>query len=492
MNGIMIQGTASDVGKSLIVTAFCRLLANEGYAVAPFKSQNMSNNSYVTIEGKEIGRAQGAQAEAARTEASVWMNPILLKPRSDQHAEVIQFGTSYRTLSGKDYRQSYYEMGLESIALALDHLAKTYDVLVMEGAGSPVEVNLKDRELVNMKVAEMADVPVLLVADIDRGGVFASIVGTLELLEKEERARVKGILINKFRGDPALFRDGITWLEERTGIPIVGVLPYVNHRVEGEDSLSLTDRFLHKKGTIEIAVIQLPFLSNYSDIEPFNEEDVTVRWVQDPRELGEPDAIILPGTKSTISDLQWMKDKGFEDTLKSYVESGGNVVGICGGYQMLTDKLIDEHGSDTGHAGMEISGLGLISAKTTFHEVKTTIRVSGVHAETGSPIEGYEIHLGETLFDQPATPFLKIGDRAEGYYGEGGRVIGTYLHHLFHNDEWRTVWLNGLRVKKGLPEQKQINRKQLKEKTYDDLANELKPHLKWELIKDLMFQGENR
>ncbi|WP_273831863.1 cobyric acid synthase [Guptibacillus sedimenti] len=492
MNGIMIQGTASDVGKSLIVTAFCRLLANEGYAVAPFKSQNMSNNSYVTIEGKEIGRAQGAQAEAARTEASVWMNPILLKPRSDQQAEVIQFGTSYRTLSGKDYRQSYYDMGLESIAFALDQLAKTYDVLVMEGAGSPVEVNLKDRELVNMKVAEMANVPVLLVADIDRGGVFASIVGTLALLEKEERKRVKGIIINKFRGDPALFEDGITWLEERTGIPIVGVLPYVNHRVEGEDSLSLTDRFLHKKGTLEIAVIQLPFLSNYSDIEPFNEEDVTIRWVQDPRELSAPDAIILPGTKSTISDLQWMKKHGFEDALKSYAASGGNVVGICGGYQMLTEQLIDEHGSDTGKAGTELNGLGLIPAKTTFHEVKTTIRVSGVNTETGSPIEGYEIHLGETLFDHPAKPFLKIGDRPEGYFGKDGRVIGTYLHHLFHNDEWRTVWLNGLRAKKGLPEQKQINRKQLKEKTYDDLANELKPHLKWELIKSFMFQGEHR
>ncbi|WP_226654713.1 cobyric acid synthase [Pseudalkalibacillus hwajinpoensis] len=492
MNGIMIQGTASDVGKSLIVTAFCRLLVNEGYAVAPFKSQNMSNNSYVTIEGKEIGRAQGAQAEAARTEASVWMNPILLKPRSDQHAEVIQFGTSYRTLSGKDYRQSYYEMGLESISLALDYLGKAYDVVVMEGAGSPVEVNLKDRELVNMKVAEMADVPVLLVADIDRGGVFASIVGTLELLEEEERSRVKGILINKFRGDPELFEDGITWLEQRTGIPILGVLPYVHHRVEGEDSLSLQDRFLHKNGTVEIAAIQLPFLSNYSDMEPFNEEDVTVRWVQHPRELGEPDAIIIPGTKSTMSDLAWLKEKGFDETLKSYRIRGGNIVGICGGYQMLTEELIDEHGSDTGNPGTKMKGLGLIPAKTFFHEKKTTIRVEGaLHEVThlDPPISGYEIHLGETVFNEPAKPFLKLGERSEGYFGENGRVIGTYLHHLFHNDEWRTHWLNGLRVEKGHPPQKQINRRELKEKTYDDLANDLKPHLKWELIKDLMFKG---
>ena len=494
MNGIMIQGTASDVGKSLIVTAFCRLLSNEGYAVAPFKSQNMSNNSYVTIEGKEIGRAQGAQAEAARTEASVWMNPILLKPRSDQHAEVIQFGTSYRTLSGKDYRKSYYEMGLESIQLALDHLEEAFDVIVMEGAGSPVEVNLKDRELVNMKVAEMADVSVILVADIDRGGVFASIVGTLELLEPSERKRVKGLIINKFRGDPELFEDGITWLEERTGIPIVGVLPYVQHQVEGEDSLSITDRFSSKKGTLDIAAIQLPYLSNYSDMEPFNEEDVTIRWVQHARDLGDPDAIIIPGTKSTISDLTWLKERGFADLLPDFVARGGSVVGICGGYQILTNQLIDEYGSDTGEPGTTVAGLGLIPATTSFHEEKKTIRVTGtLHPATRSEIQidGYEIHLGETLFDHPAEkPFLQLNDRPEGYYGENGRVIGTYLHHLFHNDDWRTVWLNELRTRKGLPHQEKVDRMKMKEKTYDDLAAQLKPHLKWELIKNLMVKGD--
>ncbi|WP_347548477.1 cobyric acid synthase [Pseudalkalibacillus hwajinpoensis] len=495
MNGIMIQGTASDVGKSLIVTAFCRLLANEGYAVAPFKSQNMSNNSYVTIEGKEIGRAQGAQAEAARTEASVWMNPILLKPRSDQHAEVIQFGTSYRTLSGKDYRESFYQMGLESIQLALDHLNDAYDVIVMEGAGSPVEVNLKARELVNMKVAEMADVPVLLAADIDRGGVFASIIGTLELLEPNERARVKGILINKFRGDPELFEDGITWIEERTGLPIVGVLPYVEHHVEGEDSLSIGDRFSTKNGTLELAVIQLPFLSNYSDMEPFNEEDVTIRWVQHARDIGQPDAIIIPGTKSTMSDLAWLKERGFATYLNDYVKEGGSVVGICGGYQMLTEQLYDEFGSDTGKAGALEKGIGLIPAKTSFHKEKQTTRVKGtLHPATNalSSIEGYEIHLGQTRFIDPEDkPFLQLQDRPEGYYREDGRVIGTYLHHLFHNDEWRTIWLNRLRFKKGHSPQEQVNQKDVKDQTYDDLANQLKPHLKWELIKDILFQRDH-
>ncbi|WP_270180078.1 cobyric acid synthase [Alkalihalobacillus sp. CinArs1] len=492
MNGIMIQGTASDVGKSLIVTAMCRLLANEGFSVTPFKSQNMSNNSYVTIDGKEIGRAQGIQAEAARTEASVWMNPILLKPRSDQHAEVIRFGTSFSTFSGKDYRDAFYEMGLESIDLALRHLEENYDVIVMEGAGSPVEVNLKDRELVNMKIAEMADVPVLLVADIDRGGVFASVVGTLALLEPSEKKRVKGILINKFRGDPELFEDGIRWIEEHTQLPVVGVLPYVEHRVEGEDSLSLNNRFISKKGSIDLAVIQLPYLSNYTDVEPFQDEDVTVRWIQHPAEIGEADAVILPGTKSTIHDLNWLKDRGFDHEIRNVMSRGGSIIGICGGFQMLTDSLIDEYGSDTGEPGLSATGLGIISAITSFNREKTTVRMDGkLHPSTklDTLISGYEIHLGNTTFTNSYEhPFLQLEDgRSEGYYGQDGRVIGTYMHHLFHNDQWRTEWLNRLRQKKGLA--LEANRSRRKDETYDDLANEWKPHLNWDLIKEIMFEG---
>lgn len=497
MNGIMIQGTASDVGKSLVVTGLCRLIANEGYAVAPFKSQNMSNNSYVTIDGKEIGRAQGIQAEAARTEASVWMNPILLKPRSDQHAEVIRFGTSYSTFSGNDYRNSFYEMGLKSIELALRHLQEAYDVIVMEGAGSPVEVNLKDRELVNMKVAEMADVPVILVADIDRGGVFASIIGTLELLDESEKKRVKGLIINKFRGDPDLFKDGITWLEERTGIPVVGVLPYVEHRIEGEDSLSLHNQFASKNSAIAIAVIQLPYVSNYSDFEPFQHEDVSVRWVQHPMDIGKADAIIIPGTKSTMSDLSWLKKRGFDTVIDDFVARGCSVIGVCGGFQMLTESLVDEYGSDTGIHGFSEKGLGIIPAKTVFQKEKTTIRVSGkLHPSTNlaSVITGYEIHLGETTFSCPAEkPFLQLDDgRSEGYYSEAGNVIGTYMHHLFHNDEWRKDWLNSLRTKKGLPLQKKVNRSQLKDLTYETLASEMKPHLNWNLIEDILFKRDSK
>ena len=283
MKGVMIQGTASDVGKSLIATALCRLFANEGLKVAPFKSQNMSNNSYVTSDGLEIGRAQGIQAEAAKIEATVWMNPILLKPRSDQESEIVLLGKAVETLSGKGYRETFYEKGLEVIHKALNQLSKEYELLILEGAGSPVEMNLKDRELVNMKIAELADVPVFLVADIDRGGIFASIVGTLELLTDEERKRVKGILINKFRGDINLFTDGVKWLEEKTGIPVLGVLPYVNnHMIDREDSLSINEfRRMKKKGDLDIVVIQLPYSSNISDIEPFlYEEDVCLRFVQ--------------------------------------------------------------------------------------------------------------------------------------------------------------------------------------------------------------------
>jgi adenosylcobyric acid synthase len=300
----MIPGTSSDVGKSLIVTALCRMFANEGTKAVPFKSQNMSNNSYVTVDGKEIGRAQGIQAESAKTEATVWMNPILLKPRSDSQAEVVFLGKASESLSGREYRERFYEKGIEVIKQSLSILEKEYNLIIVEGAGSPAEINLKDREIVNMKVAEIADVPVVLVSDIDRGGVFASIVGTLELLEPEERKRVAGLIINKFRGDLSLFEEGVRWLEEKTGIPVLGVLPYLeNHMIDGEDSLSIGQQFRGKKtAPLDIAIIHLPYISNYSDLEPFlYEEDVSLRWVKDSSEFGHPDAVIIPGTKSTCS-----------------------------------------------------------------------------------------------------------------------------------------------------------------------------------------------
>lgn len=501
MKGVMILGTASDVGKSLIVTALCRILANEGVKVAPFKSQNMSNNSYVTKDGKEIGRAQGIQAEAAKTEATVRMNPILLKPRSNQDSEIVYLGTAIKTLSGRGYRESFYEKGLEVIEKSLKELEKQYEVIVIEGAGSPVEINLKDRELVNMKVAELADIPVVLVADIDRGGVFASIVGTLELLDPGERQRVAGIIINKFRGDLSLFEDGIQWIEAKTGIPVLGVLPYVEtHMIDGEDSLSLTSQFSGKKtGTLDIAVIHLPFISNYSDFEPFlYEDDVSIRWVKNKSEFGNPDAVIIPGTKSTISDLNYLRDKHLDHLIQKHVEKGGYIVGVCGGYQILGEELLDEAGSDTGIQNNFVKGLGCIPGKTIFYGKKDTNRVTGVyHNDTGiqakEKLEGYEIHLGKTLMKKNGYSFLTLDNGSEdGYFANNGQIIGTYLHHLFHNDHWRNQWLNMIRKSKGLPIRESINIGENKDKRYDDLAMQMKAQLKWELLKDIIYHRSTK
>jgi adenosylcobyric acid synthase len=497
MKGVMIQGTASDVGKSLIVTALCRMFANDGVKVVPFKSQNMSNNSFVTKDGKEIGRAQGIQAEAAKIEATVWMNPILLKPRSNQDSEIVYLGKSLKTLSGRGYRDDFYEKGLDVIKKSLQHLSSESELLVIEGAGSPVEINLKDRELVNMKVAELADVPVILVADIDRGGVFASIVGTLELLEPEERQRVAGVIINKFRGDITLFEDGIHWLEKKTGIPVLGVLPYVeNHMIDGEDSLSLNNQFSsRKKGNLDIAIIHLPFVSNYSDLEPFlYEEDVSIRWVNHASEFGNPDAVIIPGTKSTINDLNTIRERQLDFLIQKHIEHGGFVVGICGGYQILGEEINDEMGSDTGIPNKSVAGLGWIPGRTIFYDEKETVRAAGVYHEntgliTNGKLEGYEIHLGKTLLHQQGCSFLVLENgKEEGYYGKNGQIIGTYLHHLFHNDEWRNHWLNMIRKSKGLQSKETIYISEYKDKRYDEIAGKMKAHLNFEQLNEIIHK----
>jgi adenosylcobyric acid synthase len=489
MKGIMILGTASDVGKSLIATAICRAYANEGIRVAPFKSQNMSNNSYVTIAGKEIGRAQGIQAEAARIEATVMMNPILLKPRSNLQSEVTLFGQAISAMSGKDYRDAFYEQGLQAIHTALESLDQEFELIVMEGAGSPAEINLKNRELVNMKVAEVADVPAILVADIERGGVFASIIGTLELLPPKERSRVLGLIINKFRGDLSLFEEGVKWLEYKTRIPVLGVLPHLeNHMIDGEDSLSIPAS-TYKAG-LDIAVIKPPYISNYSDIEPFYfERDVSIRWVSRMEEMGDPDGVILPGTKSTIRDLQFFKAAGFDSWLVDYAATGGFIAGICGGYQMLGESLIDPYGSDTGMVSYQEEGLGIIPAVTTFLQKKTTVQTKAIiHPGTGVKltVEGYEIHLGETLLSPGGQRFLLLKDgKEEGYYGQDGRIIGTYLHHLFHNDEWRNHWLNSIRKAKGQPDREPVFISRLKDQKYDELADHFKRHVDWDKLKEI-------
>ncbi|MCP3027867.1 cobyric acid synthase [Halobacillus sp. A5] len=484
MKGVMVQGTASNVGKSWIAAGLCRLLAREGVNVAPFKSQNMSNNAYVTVKGEEIGRAQGVQAEAAGVEATVDMNPILLKPTSDQRSEVILRGVSQTVWSGSEYREQGYERGKQVICESAEKLAEEYDTLVIEGAGSPVEINLNDRELVNMAIADLLDVPVILTADIDRGGVFASIVGTLELLEERHRRRVKGLIINKFRGQRELFDDGVKWLEERTGIPVLGVVPHLeNHGIEGEDSLTIQNVRSAQEKALDIAVIHWSYTANNSDVMPLaHEPDVSIRYVKSFKDLGDPDALILPGTRSTIEDFLTAEELGLTEAVQTYAGTG-TVVGICGGYQVLCETMYknpeDEHG---------ISGIGLFPLKTTFLSKKQTIRVKGqTHEESGfaaAAMKGYEIHLGRTEGVIEA-PFLELLDGPEGISVDNGRLIGTYMHDCFHNDEWRTEWLNRLRRKAGLPELP-ILRLAERQKRYDRLADHLEAHLDTQTLREII------
>ncbi|WP_216831674.1 cobyric acid synthase [Alkalihalobacterium elongatum] len=497
MKGIMLQGTGSDVGKSVLVTALCRILARKNRKVTPFKSQNMSNNSYVTVDGKEIGRAQGVQAEAAKTEANVYMNPILLKPRSTMDSEVVLFGEVYSTYSGRSYREHFYKKGIEAIKKALTELAKRHEYVVIEGAGSPVEVNLNDRELVNMKVAQVADVPVILIADIERGGVFASVVGTLQLLSNEDRKRVKGIIINKFRGDSSLFTDGVSWIEAYTGVKVVGVIPYYDHiSIEGEDSLSIQNSLIKegKKGDngLDIAIITLPYVSNYTDLEPLAaEKDVYLRFVKNKTEFGNPDAVIIPGTKSTFHDLKYLKDNGLDIILQKYVEAGGTLVGLCGGYQMLGELLIDEAGTDTDLVGNKMKGLNIAPLKTYFNEKKLTIRSEGKLGSErwncSKKISGFEIHLGRTLTTaEDVEPFLMIENRPEGVCLHEGKVIGTYLHHLFHNDEWRASWLNRIRKDRGMQQCAVLNLAEVRDQGYEKLADHVETYLDIDYILDVI------
>ncbi|MCP3762208.1 cobyric acid synthase [Domibacillus sp. A3M-37] len=481
MRGIMIQGTSSDAGKSFVATALCRLLLQKGYRPVPFKPQNVSNNSYVTADGKEIGRAQGLQAEAAGLEASPFMNPILLKPSGNGSSEIVLFGERLEVMSGMAYRESYYERAVAAIQTGLKETAKLGDTLVIEGAGSPVEMNLKKREVVNMKTAELADIPVLLIADIDRGGLFASVVGTLALLEEVERKRVKGIIVNRFHGDPAHFEDGKRWLEEYTGVPVLAVLPFLpGHALEGEDSLSIRD-VRRDQADLDVAVIRLPYVSNGSDIEPFAfEEDVNVRWIQTEKAFGQPDAVIIPGTKSTLADLHFLKQTGLAEKISTYAENGGTVIGLCGGFQLMGNMLVDPDGSDTGIAGSIEKGLGLIPADTIFEKNKTIIRTKGM--ASGIPLSGYEIHFGQTIVN--GTPFLTDGDHRDGYRSHDGRICGTYLHHLFYNDLFRADWLNRIRRTKGLEERlpAALNRNG----TYDAIAAHVEKHLDWPVFEAVL------
>lgn len=491
MKGLMIQGTSSDVGKSYIVTGLCRVFSNMGYKVAPFKSQNMSNNSYVTDNGCEIGRAQGVQAEAARQVANVHMNPILLKPMQDTKSEVVLHGKVYKAFSGMEYGKKFtLEKGMEAVRKSLEYIKDNYELIIIEGAGSPAEVNLNDREIVNMRIAEAAEVDVILVTDIDRGGSFASLVGTLELVF-EHRHRIKGVIFNKFRGDIRLLQDGLKWFEDYTGVKVVGVIPYMQDiYVETEDAQSKHLLYQYEtQNPLDIVVIHMERVSNNTDIEPFiHEKDVSIRIVKDVKEFGKPHAVIIPGTKSTLSDLQTLKESGLAGKIKSYYNNGGMVFGICGGYQVLGNNIIDPIGVDN-KVGKEVEGLNILPIKTVFNKDKKVRLVTGkvINGFNQEYISGYEIHLGKSEYISQVKPLVELEDGSfDGCFIDDGRCIGTYLHNIFHNDSFRNIWLNRVRNNNGFDLMDIVDTTAIKEDSYNKLAERVYEHLDMDYIKKLL------
>ncbi len=496
---VMIQGTASSVGKSVLVAALCRIFHQDGYSVAPFKAQNMALNSFVTKEGGEIGRAQAVQAEAACIEPSIHMNPVLLKPEADAKSQVVVLGRVAQNLeASKYYEYTPYLLGI--IENSLKILRSNYDVVVIEGAGSPAEINFREREIVNMRVAMMAHAPVLLVGDIDRGGVFASLVGTLKLLTRKERSLVKGLIVNKFRGDIELLKPGLEMLKQHARKPVLGVIPYFHGiSIAQEDSVFLDDRpHPLANGNLKIAVIHIPHMSNYDDFDPFEEFGCTVSYVSNPAELNHTDLIILPGTKTTIADLCYLQQNGLADAIIQKVESGTPVIGICGGYQMLGQRITDPDNieSEQGY----VDGLGLLDNETVFRAEKTTTQVKAqviadkglLQNMEGIGITGYEIHMGQTT-NKNYLPAFKIvdtpcGDKNyfDGAISSDGLRFGTYIHGLFHNTEFTQALLHRLRQLRGLPPTTTtpIN----KQEHYDKLADLVRQNLDMERIYQITLQ----
>ena len=474
---IMIQGTMSGVGKSLVTAGLCRIFRQDGYHPAPFKSQNMALNSCITRDGLEMGRAQAVQAAAAGLEPDVRMNPILLKPSSDTGSQVIVMGRVRGEYSAGEYFARKREL-IPTVKAAYDSLAADCSPIVIEGAGSPAEINLRQDDIVNMGLAELVDAPVLLVGDIDRGGVFAQLVGTVELLEPGERARTAGFIINKFRGDPALLASGLDMLEARTGIPVLGVIPYADLDIDDEDSLSPRLDDLRQTAPVDIAVIRLPRISNFTDFAPLDHHpNLSVRYVTGTDRLGNPDLVILPGTKSTASDLLWMRQNGLEAAVCRLARSGTPVLGVCGGYQMLGESLLDPCGVE---GGGTLSGMGLLPCRTTFLPEKRRTRATAqalCQPFTGAGLEGYEIHMGSTDRGS-AGPFCRLSDGTE----DGaflGSVFGTYLHGLFDSGELTdrlAAWLRERKGIRGTGERSETHRAYL-DRQLDRLADVLRAHL---------------
>jgi adenosylcobyric acid synthase len=503
---LMVQGTASSVGKSLMVTALCRLFRQGGYRVAPFKSQNMALNSFVTPYGFEIGRAQAVQAEAAGVPPSVEMNPILLKPEGDTRSQVVLMGRPTGSFSFSEYHQRKPEL-IQTIAACLARLRESYDIVVIEGAGSPAEINLASHDIVNMHVAEAAAAPVILVGDIDRGGVFAQFVGTIDLLEPEQRSRVAAFLINKFRGDVTLLKPGLDYLEQRFGIPVLGVVPFVPHlRIADEDSVALEDRRSRpfaSPSQIEIAIVRLPHISNYDDFLALEHESgVIVRFVEAPAEIAHTDLVVIPGSKSTVVDLEWMRGNGFADAIIARARRGEPIVGICGGCQML-GKSIEDPGAIESPTP-STAGLNLLPIVTHFGPEKRTAQVRARVAQpsilsgdidAGMEISGYEIHMGRIeRVDAVTAPFKIIARNAvaqaafDGAVNSDGAVAGTMLHGIFENDALRAGLIRSLARRKGLdaPAGPPVPSR---DDEYDRLAEAVRSNINWELIERIVGLG---
>lgn len=500
---IMIQGTMSNVGKSLVTAGLLRILKQDGYKVAPFKSQNMALNSFITKEGLEMGRAQVMQAEASMIEPSVLMNPILLKPTTDIGSQVIVNGEVRGNMKAVDYFK-YKKSLIPEIMKAYHQLEEIYDIIVIEGAGSPAEINLKKDDIVNMGLAKLTKSPVLMVGDIDRGGVFAQLAGTLMLLEEEEKQMVKASIVNKFRGDVTILKPGLTMLEDITQKPVAGVIPYTYLDIDDEDSLS--ERFYGKKGKgpINIAVIKFPKISNFTDFNPLETaQEVTLTYVTSPYELQNADMIILPGTKSTMSDLLWMRQNGIEAEIKKHAAKGTVIMGICGGFQMLSEELKDPYLVETFE---RIKGMGLLNTITVFEKNKVRTQVEGVIRPlegifkelSGISFSGYEIHMGNT-FAVPENTLCRAADlygddsgnfnKADGFVKDS--IFGTYVHGIFDSEEYLSGIIKILLKKKGLPIEnlKIMNFKEHKESQYNLLADTMRESLNMELIYRIIEEG---
>lgn len=480
MNGIMIQGTSSDSGKSFLVTGLCRLLHRMGINICPFKSQNMSNNSRITHDGLEISTAQAIQAQASGLLPEAFMNPILLKPKHDRSSEIILNGRVFAQ-DTRDYRAFTQTEGINAIRQALRHIAANFEAVIIEGAGSPAEVNLNDWEIVNMRIAREADVPVLLAADVDRGGSLASVAGTLELLGTD-RERVKGIIFNKFRGDIELFRSAVEWTENYTGIKVVGVVPFSDIHISGEDSLNLHNI---SGGSIHIGVINFPGISNFTDFDAFTQEsDVSLTYIDGNTSIKtfhELDAIILPGTKNTFAALSWLRDSGIDAAIRNFT---GNIFGICGGLQIMGGGLICENTESTRDYGLEI-----LPAYTVFSGEKITRQVYGTYQDEN--ISGYEIHYGRSRYRYGVgfCGLFTVDGQDEGIMSRDFRLAGTYIHGVFSNDGFRASWLNAVRRQKNYDERRTIT---ANNNSFDALADILAQNLDIKFILSLIHREDTK